>query len=186
MMVWNFDVPNASKDVIKNPDLTMDVVATQFIVGDGAGAGIITFDEKEKALCFTPDFTKPGTANLHYQRAVLSIQDDEKSVNTADMPYMKVKFKLVSENDLTTLRIRDFSWKTVEAVAIPEVNTWAEYVVDLSGTSLDGITFGTSNGMYFQFQSMDTGYNTYDETGFKLYIQYIAFFQNEDDANNYR
>ena len=54
------------------------------------------------------------------------------------------------------------------------------------GTAWEDETYDATKGLYIQLQAMDSGYNTYDDTDFKLYVQYIAFFQNEDDADAYK
>ena len=147
MIVWNFDVPNVSKEVVKNPDLLMPVYASRFQVGDGGGEGHILFDEKEKSLYLTPDFTKPGTGNLYFQRATFTVLDDAMGFAGADYPYVKVKMKLVTENDLTRVFLRDFAWGSFDLVPIPEVNTWVEYTADFSGTAWEDKTFNSSNGL---------------------------------------
>ena len=185
MVVWNFDTPNSARALTRDENLLMDAVVTRFQVGDGGGEGIVTFDEKEKALCMTPDFTKPGNRELYYQRVTISLTDDAAGFAGKDYPYIKVKFKLVSKNDLTTLRIRSFNWSTWDIYSLPELNTWIEYSYNLTETSFEDQIFNTQKGLYFQLQSMDTGYNTYADPDYKLYIQYIAFFQNEADCRAY-
>ncbi|MBQ8276783.1 MAG: hypothetical protein IJZ02_09220, partial [Clostridia bacterium] len=185
MKVYNFDVPNAAKDVIKDADLFTPGYISGFIVGNGGGT-IVTYDEKEKAICMAPDYTHPGVDTMYVQRFTLNFNSDEAGFVGADYPYVKIKFKLVTENDLTTVLLRDFDWGRFNIISIPEVNTWVEYTADFSGTAWEDEVYNATKGLYLQLQAMDSGYNAYDDTDFKLYVQYIAFFQNEDDAEAYQ
>ena len=123
MVVWNFDTPNSAGAIVGDSLLLSGAAVTRFQVGDGGGEGIVTFDEGEKALCMTPDFTKPGNRELHYQRVTISLIENAMGFAGKDYPYVKVKFKLVSQNANTTLRLRSFNWNTWDICSNPELIT---------------------------------------------------------------
>lgn len=175
------DNPNAARNLMPT-EYTADYGVFKVDVGDPGGNGMISYDERERALTLTADLTKEAN-NRYFCRLNFNAKNNNLAFSLANYPYVRIKYKLEAENSNFTLALRDNGWRTVNLVTSVPTGVWHEAVSNVSGKMSDDVD--ATKVLRLQLNNNSTAYDIYQDSGFKFSVQYLIFFKNEADANSY-
>lgn len=175
--------------VNEKEDTSIDYYFYKFGIGGSADlkTECIKFDETEKSMYFTPNYSGTPASTPYFFRLDILPKTADDAFNGSEYKYIKIRYKLVAKDDLANLFFRNTTYQNFDIANMPDLNKWTEKVLDLSDNATWGAT-PVADGKAFrlQLQYLDSNFSLYEQQDFRLYVQYIAFFENKTDADNYQ
>ena len=201
--VMRFD----SEDGMKGAANENDFVFTRCSFGyDHSLSGMMAFDPAEQS-CYikrAPGYSPPSNKPVKtWCRLYLGTSKDDVSLKGSDYRYMKIKFKVTHLTSNAKLFLRDSTWAYFNIYSLPFYpleDDWVEFVVDMNEEFVwakpadvanpavwDDVIIDKTHEITLHYQIRNAPYfNDPIAEEAKFYIQYVAFFEKEEDARNYR